>query len=72
MKKLAIVVATFGLMMAIGNNNQQEAKIAEQAAKIEQLTAANAAYYEGINVQRNEAERLNRVNQHYAQVLSAQ
>lgn len=71
MKKMIIVAMTMAALIGMGYNNEMNAKIEAQEAKIQQLTTSNEAYYEGMNNLRNEAERLNRVNQHYAQVLSA-
>lgn len=71
MKKMLIVVATFGLMLGMNYHNEQEAKIAQQEAMIQQLQESNAAYYEGMNGFKSEVERLERVNSHYASVMVA-
>lgn len=71
MKKMIIVAAVIAAMVGMSYNNEMQAKIEAQEAQIQRLQVSNEAYYEGINELRAEGERLNRVNNHYAQVLSA-
>jgi len=71
MKKMVIVTLTLAMMAFFGYKNTVEATIEAQNAKIEQLSASNAAYFEGMNGFKSEVERLERVNSHYASVMVA-
>ena len=71
MKKLVVVTLTMAMMAFFGYKNTVEAQLDAQQAKIEQLSASNAAYFEGMNGLKDEAERLERINEHYASIMTA-
>ena len=71
MKRFAMVSMII-LTMAMGfTTYEQHQTIEDQKAKIERLETSNRAYYEGMKVQKEEQERLTRVNEHYANVMLA-
>lgn len=71
MKKLVVVTLTMAMIAFFGYKNTVEAQLDAQQAKIERLETSNRAYYEGMKVQKEEQERLTRVNEHYANVMLA-